>query len=500
VVGAVAFSRDGRRLASSDQSHGEVRLWDLEEGALVRSFVAPAGEVGALALSGDGALVARGSERHGLEVFEAQTGRQVFATETGRGGARGLAFAPGGLLLASFSRSPPAVFEAATGKVVRQLPDELAPASAALSADGRTLACAAQEALLLFGFPDLAPAGRLEPRVGPLELVAAPDGARVAATRPDRTVASLEVADPAHPQILRGHLEAITALAFTGDGRRLVSQSFDGVRVWDVASGQLLMLLRGRNAEQSVAASSDGARLAVGGVDERVRVLRFAREPQIRSFAAHSDATRSVAFSADGRRVATGGGGKDASARVWDAATLAPTGHARRGAGASWLTPSPPDCRRLALLCLAGELASGTGSGSPALQEPHVSASSTRRTRPTARSWPNRRVGPSASSTRSGGPVVARWWATRAPSGAWRSRPTGSSWPPRAPTTPCACGTSRPGGRSGCCAATATGPGRWTSRPTAARWRPAARTGRSSCGSSPATGRRPGGCAATRSG
>jgi len=357
VVGAVAFSRDGRRLASSAQRHGEVRLWDLEEGALVRSFVAPAGEVGALALSGDGALVARGSERHGLEVFEAQTGRQVFATETGRGGARGLAFAPGGLLLASFSRSPPAVFEAATGKVVRQLPDELAPASAALSADGRTLACAAQEALLLFGFPDLAPAGRLEPRVGPLELVAvSPDGARVAATRPARTVASLEVAAPAHPQILRGHLEAITALAFTGDGRRLVSQSFDGVRVWDVASGQLLMLLRGRNAAQSVAAASDGARLAVGGVDERVRVLRFAREPQIRSFAAHSDATRSVAFSADGRRVATGGGGKDASARVWDAATLAPLATLAGAAGSVMALSCSPDGRRLALGGRAGEL------------------------------------------------------------------------------------------------------------------------------------------------
>ena len=61
----------------------------------------------------------------------------------------------------------------------------------------------------------------------------------------------------------------ILGLAFTPDGRRLASTSVDGtVKLWDVATGQEALLLRGHiSAAMDVAFSPDGTRLATGDND-----------------------------------------------------------------------------------------------------------------------------------------------------------------------------------------------------------------------------------------
>jgi len=74
--------------------------------------------------------------------------------------------------------------------------------------------------------------------------------------------------------VLEGHTDDVLSVAFSPDGRRIVSGSLDNsVRVWDSLTGEVQNILEGHtNSVWSVAFSPDGRRIVSGSLDNSVRV------------------------------------------------------------------------------------------------------------------------------------------------------------------------------------------------------------------------------------
>jgi WD40 repeat protein/class 3 adenylate cyclase/tRNA A-37 threonylcarbamoyl transferase component Bud32 len=120
---------------------------------------------------------------------------------------------------------------------------------------------------------------------------------------------------------LRGHLNAVMAVAFSSDGQRIVTASRDSTaKVWDAASGRALLTLKGHTgAVFSAAFSPDGQRIVTGSDDHTAKVWDAASGRELLALKGHTHWIMSVAFSPDGQRIVTGS--EDKTAKVWDAAS-----------------------------------------------------------------------------------------------------------------------------------------------------------------------------------
>jgi WD40 repeat protein/serine/threonine protein kinase len=120
---------------------------------------------------------------------------------------------------------------------------------------------------------------------------------------------------------LRGHLDAVSSVAFSPDGQRIVTGSWDQTaKVWEAASGKELRTLKGHSAQvSSVAFSPDGQRVVTGSYDGTAKVWEAASGKELLTLSRHTSEINSVAFSSDGQRIVTGS--YDGTAKVWDAAS-----------------------------------------------------------------------------------------------------------------------------------------------------------------------------------
>jgi predicted Ser/Thr protein kinase len=107
------------------------------------------------------------------------------------------------------------------------------------------------------------------------------------------------------PLTLRGHTNTVFSVAYSPDGTRLASGSFDGtVKVWDARSGAELATLRGHaGAVWSVCYSPEGTHIASASADRTIKVWDATSGAELVALRGHTRDVHSVCYSPDGTHI-----------------------------------------------------------------------------------------------------------------------------------------------------------------------------------------------------
>ena len=154
-----------------------------------------------------------------------------------------------------------------------------------------------------------------------------PDGQRLASGSWDRTLKFWQVSTGEQLGTVSGKMKEVQSLAFSRDGHWLATEnSSDTATLRDAATGQEIRALPsdkplgplGSNWVYSIAFSPDGRWLASGVDDKTVRLWDVKTGRKVRDLTGLRRPVIYIAFSPDGRLLATGDDEK--TIRIWDAA------------------------------------------------------------------------------------------------------------------------------------------------------------------------------------
>ncbi len=154
-----------------------------------------------------------------------------------------------------------------------------------------------------------------------LAIATTPDGALLATCDGQRFVKLWNLQGDRPPRTIQGHEERVESLAFSPDGQTLATCGAGIVRLRDVATGVLIGSMRADEEEclNVVVFSRDGARLAAVGNSGVLRVWDVASGRLLLNVRAGQGSINSLALSPDGRIIATAG--EDGTVRFWNAVT-----------------------------------------------------------------------------------------------------------------------------------------------------------------------------------
>lgn len=303
----IAFSPDGKLMATTDIFNENVWIWQTSDGSLLRKL-----KGNCVAFSGDGKLFAAGEGYYfrspaSVGVWRVSNWSLQYTLDEQEHPVGLLKFSPDSRILMTNNR----LWDMTKGQLIKDLQisdrDEFSALEfssdnemiASISNDGRIQVWQIsnlENSTALFGYMNMAH-----------RVAISPDGTLLA-TGDDWSIQLWRVSDGALLLNI-DHGTGIDELEFSPDGKILASGNLlDGLRLWDVKSGALIKLLKtddNLDSIEGLAFSPDGAFLAVSWLSRGVQIWKVSSGQLINTL--DSTYAEKLAFSPDGKVLAVSG-------------------------------------------------------------------------------------------------------------------------------------------------------------------------------------------------
>jgi WD40 repeat protein len=347
AVWAAAFSPDGSRFAAAGADR-TVRVYSAA-GKLLHALAGHTAAVTSVVFLSDDRLASAGGDKV-IRLWDAKAGKPAGQLPGHASAVLALAAADGKLVSGGADRAV-TVWDPAAGTPLATWSGRSAVAAVAVRGGGKQLAVGTADGgltVLAFTGTELKPVGQTTAHVSGTAAVAySPAGAELATVGGDGLAKVWPLlpdggpgqpprvfetgVKPAHP----GATVALSAVAFSPDGRQLAAAGSDGVvHVWAASTGVEARALRGHTdwvTAVQFGPAADG--ILSAGVDRAARVFELTRT-EAAARTGHAMAARAVAVSRDGRFAATAS--DDRTVKVWELATGAEAGTLTGPAGETY--------------------------------------------------------------------------------------------------------------------------------------------------------------------
>lgn len=279
VCSAIAYSPDGKRLATGD-STGVVKIWDIGRRLNPRVLRGHTNQVLSLCFSPNGENIASASADDIVFVRDSRDGRTLFRIEQGSTLHDMSYNNDGSCIVTVGSDDAMKIWDATSGKLIHTLK---------LEATGE---------------------GKWIISCNPVENSVAVGGR-------NQSIEIYDLCSHVRKLNLKECGKRITDLCFSDDGRFVVSVASNrDMRVWDAKDGREAINVRTQIICRTVCVSPDLETIAVAGDDPLVRICDFKKGQIVSTLKGHKDNVTCLDFDPQGVCLATGS--RDGTAMIWN--------------------------------------------------------------------------------------------------------------------------------------------------------------------------------------
>ena len=266
-VTCLAVARDGKVIASGGQDD-QIKLWRVGTGEPPRAIPSPsASKIAGLALSPDGTLLAVATSSKTITMYRTGDLQSVRTLSGHTASVTGIAFSPDGKLIVSASQDRTArIWDAATGKQVRELKHAQNVLAVAFSPDGALIATGSGTVVQLWRTADGTEIRQLKSPTKTVDhVVFSPNGGLLAVGSHENVVRLYKPATGELAHEFKGHASTVTGMAFSPDNKTLASIGLDSrLYFWQVEPVKDLYNVRLNAIPHAIAYSPDGKWFVVG--------------------------------------------------------------------------------------------------------------------------------------------------------------------------------------------------------------------------------------------